>query len=197
MLPALNKNSLLSVPTLADAGYTTIFQPHQQGVEVYKGKDVTIQARTPPVLQGCREMSGLWTVNAKYKQKEQANTVYDLPSIPKAILFLHAAAGFPVKETWLKAIKNGHYDTWPGLTPEAVAKHCPDAAETHKGHMKKQSQNVRSTRIHVHKDDEKSVSCAKNKMCISKFSMPGTQYIPTKRATYPSHPAEGINSLWY
>lgn len=163
VLPALNKNSLLSVPTLADAGYTTIFHPHQKGVDVYNGEDVTIQAHTPPVLQGCREMSGLWTVKAKYKQeKEQANTVYDLPSIPKAIRFLHAAAGFPVKDTWLKAIKNGHYDTWPGLTPEAVAKHCPDAIETQKGHMKKQRQNVRSTRMHVHNNDEtRSVPCAK------------------------------------
>ena len=68
----------------------------------------------------------------------EINQVYNLPSIPKAIKFLHAAAGFPIKETWIKAIKNGHYKTWPIITPAAVAKHCPDAVETQKGHMKKQ-----------------------------------------------------------
>jgi hypothetical protein len=152
VLPSLNKNSLLSVPVLADEGYTTIFHPHQEGADVYKQGDVKIHAISPPVLQGCREISGLWVVDEKYEQQKQvasANNVHDLPSIPKAITFLHAAAGFPVKDTWIKAIKNGHYQTWPGLTLAAVIKHCPDAVETQKGHMKKQRQNVRSTKVKV------------------------------------------------
>ena len=36
---------------------------------------------------------------------EEANNVYSLPSIPQTITYLHAAAGFPVKETWMDAIK--------------------------------------------------------------------------------------------
>jgi hypothetical protein len=64
----------------------------------------------------------------------------------KIIWYLHAVAGFPMKDTWIKAIKNGHYKTWPGLTVEAVNKHFPDSIETHKGHLKKQRQNVKSTK---------------------------------------------------
>jgi hypothetical protein len=64
----------------------------------------------------------------------------------KTIRYLHAAAGFPPKDTWIKAIKNGHYKTWPGLTVEAVNKYFPESIETQKGHLKKQRQNVRSTK---------------------------------------------------
>jgi hypothetical protein len=36
----------------------------------------------------------------------------------QVIRYLHAAAGFPTKDTWIKAITNGNYVTWPGLTVE-------------------------------------------------------------------------------
>lgn len=36
VLPSLKQNSLLSMPVLADEGYTTVFHPHQEGVDVYK-----------------------------------------------------------------------------------------------------------------------------------------------------------------
>ena len=88
VLPSLNQNSLLSVPVLADEGYTTVFHPYQEGADVYKKGDVQIHAIRPPVLQGCRNVSGLWVVDGKYEQRQQqasANNVYDLPSIPKAI----------------------------------------------------------------------------------------------------------------
>ena len=39
----------------------------------------------------------------------QANSVYDLPSTKQAIRWMHAVCGFPVKSTWLKAVKAGNY----------------------------------------------------------------------------------------
>jgi hypothetical protein len=41
------------------------------------------------------------------RNTESANNIYDLPSIPAAICFLHAAAGYPTKATWLRVIKTG------------------------------------------------------------------------------------------
>ena len=72
---------------------------------------------------------------------------YDLPSVPALIAYLHAAAGFPVKSTWLAAIKRGAYATWPGLTAGLVARYCPDAPETVKGHMAQPRQHIRSTQL--------------------------------------------------
>ena len=41
------------------------------------------------------------------------NDVYELSSIEPAIRYLHGATGFPTKETWLKAIRNRSYLSWP------------------------------------------------------------------------------------
>ena len=58
--------------------------------------------------------------------------VYELPSIEQTIRYLHAAAGFPTKTTWLKATRKGNYNTWPLLTVKNVNKHFPESEETHK-----------------------------------------------------------------
>ena len=50
------------------------------------------------------------------------NIVYDLPSIKPTIRFLRGAAGFPTKATWLKAIRNGNYLSWPLVNVKNVNK---------------------------------------------------------------------------
>jgi hypothetical protein len=54
--------------------------------------------------------------------------------------------GFPVKQTWLDAIKAGNCDTFDGLTYSNAARYCPDSDETIKGHLAQQRQNIRSTK---------------------------------------------------
>jgi hypothetical protein len=91
----------------------------------------------------------MWIVSADDEsiKKEQANNVYNLPSVKQSVQYLHAAAGFPVEESWIKAIKAGNYNTWPNLTPSIVQRHFPESDETQQGHMKRQRQGVRSTRV--------------------------------------------------
>ena len=154
VLPGLRPNSLISVGKFADADYTTIFHPRGEGVTVHKKNTFRLQVWRKPVLQGWRDANGLWRVSRDERKpiscvrskKELAANVYSLPSIPQTIRYLHAAAGFPTKDSWIKAIQNGNYTTWPGITAEVVNKHFPESIETQKGHMKKQRQNVRSTK---------------------------------------------------
>ena len=40
----------------------------------------------------------------------KAFSTYDLPSVEALIRYFHATAGFPVRDTWLKAIKAGNFD---------------------------------------------------------------------------------------
>ena len=70
----------------------------------------------------------------------------DLPSIGALVGFYHACLGFPVKQTWLDAIKAGNCDTFEGLTYSNAAKYCSDADKTIMGHLAQQCQNVRSTK---------------------------------------------------
>ncbi len=52
-----------------------------------------------------------------------------------------------MKPTWIAAIKNGNFVTWPLHTVKNVNKPYLETNETDKGHMKMQQQNVRSTKI--------------------------------------------------
>eukprot|EP00804_Cyclotella_cryptica_P028359 CCRYP_016427-RA/>CCRYP_016427-RA protein AED:0.05 eAED:0.03 QI:0/0/0/1/1/1/2/0/1237 len=89
-------------------------------------------------------------INASIKrEKHSILNVYELPSIEQTIRYLHAAAGYPTKNTWLTAIRHGNYSTWPLITIKNVHKHFPQSEETQQGHMKNQRQGVRSTKQQV------------------------------------------------
>eukprot|EP00804_Cyclotella_cryptica_P013069 CCRYP_002366-RA/>CCRYP_002366-RA protein AED:0.66 eAED:0.66 QI:0/0/0/0.5/1/1/2/0/452 len=83
---------------------------------------------------------GITTTNPQFKIHHSPNTlahlqtsntpdtlanVYELPSIAQAVRYLHGAAGFPTKSTWLAAIRNGNYSTWPLINIKNVTKHFP------------------------------------------------------------------------
>jgi hypothetical protein len=63
------------------------------------------------------------------------------------INYLHAACFSPVKSTWIKAIKNGNFSSWPGLNEHTVEKHLSKSTSTAKGHLNQQRQNARTTKI--------------------------------------------------
>eukprot|EP00804_Cyclotella_cryptica_P023928 CCRYP_010044-RA/>CCRYP_010044-RA protein AED:0.06 eAED:0.07 QI:0/0/0/1/1/1/3/0/1072 len=86
----------------------------------------------------------------QYTEQHSILNVYELPSIQQTIRYLHAAAGFPTKTTWMAAIRRGNYDTWPLVTVANVHKHFPQSEETQQGHMRSQRQGVRSTKTTRH-----------------------------------------------
>ena len=58
---------------------------------------------------------------------------------------LHACAGFPKPDTWIKAINNGCFIGWPGLTVSRVRKHLGKHEMTAMGHPKSHRQGTRTT----------------------------------------------------
>ena len=61
------------------------------------------------------------TNNQQHTTKAAAG--YTPRALPDLITYYHAAAGYPMKTTWIQAIKRGHYIGWPGLTTEHMQKH--------------------------------------------------------------------------
>jgi hypothetical protein len=59
---------------------------------------------------------------------------------------MHTVCGYPVKSTWLKAIKAGNNVGWPMLTEQNVQKYYSKTIETAKGHLNQMRKNVRSTK---------------------------------------------------
>lgn len=151
--------SLMSVGKTADDGTISIFT--KEGVTVHDEKDVLITCKGEPILIGIRDEHGRYRIpliqqkgqwqprKPSRKAREtlsQANSVYDLPSIEQAIKWMHAVCGYPVKSTWLRAVKAGNFVGWPLLTEKNINKYYPESVETPKGHMNQTRKNVRSTK---------------------------------------------------
>ena len=167
--PGVSQNSLLSTVKFADANYITIFDKDE--VNIYDANDTTITVTKGAILRGWRdERTNLWRILLvrmvrnlntdtalltrppsefllhRPNPTEAIHSVYELKTQPEIVRYLHAAAGFPTKPTWLKAIKNKQFSSWPGLTVEAVRRHFPDSDETHKGHGRRTPSGLRSTK---------------------------------------------------
>ena len=54
-VPGMSQRALMSVATLANNEYTTVFLPGQKGVNVFHANDVDISSTAPPALQGWQD----------------------------------------------------------------------------------------------------------------------------------------------
>ena len=115
----------MSVEKTSDDGNVSIFT-HDK-VQLYKEADVIITCRGKQILIGKRDepgryripliqARGQWRPHTPNKQSkkllQEANSVYDLPTTEEAIKWIHAVCVYPVKSTYLKAIKAGFL--WDG-----------------------------------------------------------------------------------
>jgi hypothetical protein len=94
--------------------------------------------------------SRLWQVDLKTRfetNQVQCNHAHDNSNQKDLINYLHAACFSPVISTWITAIKNGNFTSWPGLTEHAVEKHLSKFTSTTKGHLNQQRKNARTTKI--------------------------------------------------
>jgi hypothetical protein len=132
ILPGLVHNSLISVGQLCDNGCNGTFTQEQ----------VTVSKNGKCVMYGSPDpISRLWRVDLKQRfetNQIQCNHAHDNSNQKDLINYLHAACFIPVKSTWITAIKNGHFTSWPGLTEHAVEKHLSKSTSTTKGHLNQQ-----------------------------------------------------------
>ena len=61
--------------------------------------------------------------------------------------YLHACTFIPALPTFLRAIRRGHIQSWPGLTPALITKHLFKSLATSKGHLRSEQKNIQSTKI--------------------------------------------------
>jgi hypothetical protein len=153
IVPGLH-STLVSILKLVDAGYTAVFS--KEGAAIYNDHTTTITTDEPPVLEADRcDLTGLWKLplhteetvaNEDTPHNEAINVIFDLSSAHQNFLCYHAAARFPPKETFIRAICNGNYPTWSKLTVQLIHKYMPDLDEKAKWHLKGQCQGIRSTK---------------------------------------------------
>jgi hypothetical protein len=141
ILAGLVHNLLISVGQLCDNGCSVTFTQEQ----------VTVSKNGKCVMYGSRDpRSRLWRVDLKQRfetNQVQCNHTHDNSNQKDLINYLHAACFSPIKSTWITAIKNGHFTSWPGLTEHAVEKHLSKSTSTTKCHLNQQRQNARTTKV--------------------------------------------------
>ena len=134
---------------------------------LHKNSVIIYDSDNQPFLKGWRETSGarLWRISLRpdlrtnlancppchedpkaHPQEEEATleafSAYEFTSIEAFVIYFHAAAGYLVRDTWLKAIKAGNYDSWPVLTYINATNYCPLEDYTIKVHMVQTRQGV-------------------------------------------------------
>ena len=110
-MPQFHHN-LMGIGPLCDHGCCVLFEK----------KTVTVYSRDYEVLlRGWRESRGakLWqfalrpqghtTLPAARPTGPVAMNAHDLPIVCSLVHYLHACTGFPVRSTWLAAIKTGNF----------------------------------------------------------------------------------------
>ena len=110
--------TLMSVGKTADNGTISIFT--KDGVTVHEKRDILITCKNKPLFIGVQDKHGRYCIPLVQHQGHwqprhtlkkgrhalsQANSVYDLPSTEQAIKWMHAISRYPVKSTWIRAIK--------------------------------------------------------------------------------------------
>ncbi len=163
--PGITKNLLLSTNKFAAANYIIIFDKDE--VNIYDTNDTIITVARGVILHGWMDTkSNLWHIPlvevvwnnstdtiivnqppteflpARPPPTDAIHNVYKLKTQPELVRYYHTPAGFSTKPTWLKAIENKQYASWPDLSIEAVTPHYPDTEETPKGHGRKSPSNL-------------------------------------------------------
>ena len=73
------------------------------------------------------------------------NAVIPTSTVADTMAFFHAELGISVKSTVIKAADNGHFASWPGMTPENVRMYFKNILATAKGHLVQTRTNQAST----------------------------------------------------
>ncbi len=150
-------STLISIPKMADMDYIMVF--HKKETRIYIATTTIVSASKDPILVAPHyQDTGLWKLNLDYEVLgceypdqfiagvNKVNAIFDLPNTRQSLLYHHALAGFPPKET-LAVVWAGNHATWPGLTTTLILKQFPDLEKTQKGHMKGQQKGVWSTKV--------------------------------------------------
>ena len=132
-------NTLIGVGTICDADCEVLFT---------KKDVVVISPEGKTILTGWREKKppNIWRFVLKPNGQEKIDTTtnlittsaqnaYNMPSLEALVRYMHEAAGFPVKSTWLRETKKGNFATWLGMIYSNSAKYCPQSVEALKDHM--------------------------------------------------------------
>jgi hypothetical protein len=136
VLDDLKTGTLVSLSQLCDDDCLAIFSKFN--VKIVKNGVV--------IITGTRSPSGLWTIPLNVGPPHQVNGILRLDKSKQELAtYYHATLGSPAVSTLLRAIRRGHFISFPGLTTTLISKHLPKSIATTLGHQDQEAKNIRPT----------------------------------------------------
>ena len=106
-------NKLIGVGPICDADCKVLFTKKDVLVISLEGKTILTgwrEKNLPKLQRFALKPNGKVKIDTTTNLiTPAAQNAYDLPSLEALVRYMHAAAGFPVKSTWIKAIKKGKF----------------------------------------------------------------------------------------
>jgi hypothetical protein len=128
VFPDLQSSSLISLGQLCD-----------DDCQIHLDKNkLTVTKNDNIIYTGTRNFTdGLWDINLTPSSiQQQANVIIRKDTTATDLVdYYHACCFSPHKQTFLRAINNGNFATWPGLTPRSVTWFMTKSIVTAKGHL--------------------------------------------------------------
>jgi hypothetical protein len=144
----LKSGSLISIGQLCDDDCIALFTKYN--VKIYKdGKVIIVGERN--------DTNGLWNIHlppkaplpAQPPASSSPNTRHTANGATRSTrtqqdlaAFLHGCAFSLVASTFHRAIRRGHFHSWPGLTESLINKHLQKSLATSKGHLRMEHKNL-------------------------------------------------------
>ena len=174
VLPELRSSSLISLGQLCDDNCNIIL--NKKKLTVYKDKEIVLEGKRnnqdglwdipihenyvlPPTHPGLytstlrniqKNIKKSYPKEQKITKKSYANVILrKKQSKVELAQYHHATCLYPTKKTFLKAIKNNHFTTWPGLDVKLIKKHLPKSMYTYQGHLNSERQGLQSTKPNI------------------------------------------------
>jgi hypothetical protein len=112
------------------------------------------------IIKGKRNTTnGLWNIplapksetspSSSTKQHLANSMIRSKQTKSKLPAFLHGCAFSPTISTFLRAIRCGHFSSWPGLSESLITKHLKKPTATSNRHLRMEQRNMQSTTLHA------------------------------------------------
>ena len=140
IFPKITGPSLLSIGQLCDDNCTAVFT--KTNMKVLKNDSI--------IIEGKRNLNdGLWDVTLDDISPPSAklNAIINKSQTKtKLANYYHACCFSPCISTLTKAIKNGNFESWPGLEEQQLYKFMKRTMATSMGHLDQERQKLQSTK---------------------------------------------------
>ena len=133
----LQSASLVSLGQLCDDNCNIILDKNT--IQVFKDNTLIITGTRNP-------QDGLWDIPLQ-PPVQKLNVILRKDKTKQELAnYLHACCFSPTISTFVRAIRNGNFITWPGLDQKLIERHLLQSTATAKGHLDQERQGLQSTK---------------------------------------------------